>query len=530
MENIIIFLLGALFGTTMVFVVNYVNRKIRMKNPIDLREIMAKLPEHVYWKNKDGVILGSNDLNARSAGLSCGTDIVGKTDYDLFSREEADILRKNDQEIIHTGISKIVEEPMTLPNGNVAIYLSHKIPLQGRNKEIIGILGISIDITNTREKEMERLEALENIIALMPGHVYWKDKNGVFLGCNNEQAKSIGSKSRKEIVGLTAYDTLSKDFANAVTEHDRYVMYTKTPQTMEETLKLPDGTQSVWLSKKVPLYNKQKEISGILGISFDITEKKRTEKLLQETNAKLDGMTLMSATIAHELRTPLRAINSSAGGLKKHLPDLLTAYRAAKQANLPIPNINPLHQKSLDPLLDVIELETRSAFTVIEMLLIRLNQEERQKDLVVCSMDHCVEETLKRYPFNRGERELIHWQAGSDFLFKGKELLVVHILFNLLKNSLYSMKAAGKGEIYIDLEQGTEMNNLYFKDTGTGIATDILPHIFDQFFSKTHHGTGVGLSFCKTVMHSFGGDIICQSKEDEYTAFILSFPTTRNVE
>lgn len=50
------------------------------------------------------------------------------------------------------------------------------------------------------------LEVLENIIALMPDHVYWKDKEGVLQGCNNALAKSLGLKSRKDIVGKTDWD------------------------------------------------------------------------------------------------------------------------------------------------------------------------------------------------------------------------------------------------------------------------------------------------------------------------------------
>lgn len=65
---------------------------------------------------------------------------------------------------------------------------------------------------------------------------------------------------------------------------------------------------------------------------------------------------------------------------------------------------------------------------------------------------------------------------------------------------------------------------MHFRDSGTGISADILPKIFDLFFSQTHHGSGIGLAFCKIVMESYGGKIECKSAEGEFTEFILSFP------
>ncbi|MFU8797503.1 MAG: PAS domain-containing protein [Gammaproteobacteria bacterium] len=510
-----------------------IEKTLILNENITLEETIAQLPEHVYWKNKEGVTLGSNNLNAQHLGLQCSAEMIGKTDYDVLSQEQANKLRANDQEVMRTGLAKIVEETGFLPNGDAVLYLSHKTPWRNNHNEIIGILGISIDITNTRKEEIERLKILENIIALMPGHVYWVNTENIYLGCNDNQAKSAGLKSREEIVGKRNKDLPwnfnSCTLPETLDQINQEVMRTGKAKITEEPAILPDGTEAIFLSNKVPLRDEEGKITGMVGISFDITEKKRTEKELHETQNKLAGMTQISAAIAHELRTPLRAIGSSASGLKDYVPKLLETYRIAKKTKLPIPDINPIHQKSLAPLLGVIESEIQSAMTVIEMLLIRLNQEEGEKELVACSMRGCIDAALKRYPFDTGERGLIHWEVREDFLFRGKELLVVHILFNLLKNALYYIGAVHKGGIYITLGQQDGMNKLYFKDTGMGISADIYPYIFDQFFSKTHHGAGIGLSFCKTVMRSFEGDITCQSIEGEYTEFTLSFPIMREV-
>ena len=93
-----------------------------------------------------------------------------------------------------------------------------------------------------------------------------------------------------------------------------------------------------------------------------------------------------------------------------------------------------------------------------------------------------------------------------------------------MKNSLYYIKVAGKGEIYIWSEKEQSCNKLYFKDTGKGMTKEMVKQVFDDFFSKTDYGTGIGLSFCKKVIKDMNGKIECSAVEGEYVQFVLTFP------
>ncbi|ARG98815.1 histidine kinase [Legionella micdadei] len=99
-----------------------------------------------------------------------------------------------------------------------------------------------------------------------------------------------------------------------------------------------------------------------------------------------------------------------------------------------------------------------------------------------------------------------------------------HVLFNLLKNALYVIATAQKGEITIWTEKRDKFNTLYFKDSAIGMSSQQLSKLFNHFYTTTFMGTGIGLSFCKLVMNRFGGDIRCDAKEGCYTQFLLSFP------
>ena len=242
---------------------------------------------------------------------------------------------------------------------------------------------------------------------------------------------------------------------------------------------------------------------------------------------KLNTMKSIAASMAHELRIPLRAISASLDGIKKTLPKLIQTYKIAKKGELAIPHFHKGECSSLPELFEIATSETKLSFNIIDILLVKADI--FCKDLTICSMQQCIKETLNRYAFDTGDIDLINCRI-TDFMFRGNQLLMVHVFFNLIKNALYYVKVAGQGRIYIWSDDEKSANKVHFKDTGKGIAKKDLPHVFDNFFSKTTHGTGVGLAFCKMTMERFGGKIVCRSVENEFVEFILFFPKIKTME
>jgi signal transduction histidine kinase len=271
----------------------------------------------------------------------------------------------------------------------------------------------------------------------------------------------------------------------------------------------------------VPIYT----FAIVMGIIVNYTaEKMRAERR--------QAMLATAGMVAHELRTPLLSVKSGASGLRHYLPVLLDAYRLAVERKLLAGSIRGTHLDSMAGVLDRIEMEADRSNTVIDMLLYTVRgMGVEGKELVPCLMSNCVDTALRRYPFaSDKERALVQWDMKADFSFMGSELLMVHVIFNLLKNALRHIAIAGKGTISIGLEVGQHENRLVFVDTGTGIPADVLPHIFTRYYAWPKHGrgvvetTGIGLSFCREVVHAFGGSIECRSRIDEYTRFSIRFP------
>ncbi|MCK4608260.1 MAG: PAS domain-containing protein, partial [Gammaproteobacteria bacterium] len=295
------------------------------KPKLSLQDILDQLPGHIYWKDKDGILLGCNSKTWQDFGSSSLKDYIGKTDYDLFPEAQADELVKTDREVIRTGKISIVEEFADLIDDSTALFLSHKAPLRDKAGETVGTIGVSLNVTKSKQEELERLNLLDNIIALMPEHVYWKDKKGKYLGCNDVQAHALKLKSRQEIVNKTPYENLSKKDAEMLQKIDAEVLEQGKVVTREEPGIREDGSEGVFLTKKVPLYDNEKNIAGLLGISFDITERKQTEKKLKKAMADAKVANRLKsefiANMEHDIRTPCSGIAGTVNILEEKETD-----------------------------------------------------------------------------------------------------------------------------------------------------------------------------------------------------------------
>ena len=136
-----------------------------------LEGIINTAPVRVFWKDTNSVYMGCNIAFARDAGFAAPKDIIGKDDYQMGWRDQADLYRDADRRVIESGRSKLlIEEPQTTPEGNTITLLTSKTPLRNSKEEIIGLLGAYMDITEIKRAESELAAAkdyTDNIIKSM---------------------------------------------------------------------------------------------------------------------------------------------------------------------------------------------------------------------------------------------------------------------------------------------------------------------------------------------------------------------------
>src|SRR5262245_20997420 len=366
----------------------------------------------------------------------------------------------------------------------------------------------------------------------VPQYIFWKDPASIYLGCNENYARLVGLNSPNDIIGKSDEEIgwlPDGDTAEKFRAGDQAAMSGAAVTNEEEWLSLPNGTKILALLSKVPLLDENqhgdKHVLGVLGVATDITEKKRTEEKIARIQHQMQGMRIISSSISHELRTPLATIKNAVTSIQALLPDLIMGFEAAQTHHLQIPVVPSSHIDLLKTVLNRLDAQIEQANRVMDMLLININGKEKGKlSTMPCSARQCINQALAQYPFPASKPNII-WDDGEDFTFYGHALLIVHVFFNLLKNAIYFIHKAKKGHIHIWIEHAEETNAIHFKDTGLGIPTHNLPHIFEHLFTAdTNKGTGVGLAFCNTIMQSYGGSITCHSIYHEYTEFILTFP------
>lgn len=287
-------------------------------------------------------------------------------------------------------------------------------------------------------------------------------------------------------------------------------------------IKIEEEQDGKWyLSIKKPLLDDTGTLIGVIGVSIDITDKKRAEELKTKQEILQKALTfanLMAGSMAHELRTPFQQINSHIDLVE----GILTSEKQTQEEKYSflrtiIKTVKKIVMDSKD-MIDDMMTKIRS-FTAGE--LPKHSFEER-----LILMD--VEGFLENYPFEQGQKELVKVTYGARFKYMGSKTLTTNILNNLVKNALHAIKETDKQDANISIETTTndKFNQLIITDTATGVTEDFLSKMFDPFETKrsTQGGTGLGLALCKMIMQDYGGDITCESKLGEYTRFILDFP------
>lgn len=368
-----------------------------------------------------------------------------------------------------------------------------------------------------------KFNAFLNILDAIPVSVYWKDRSGRYLGCNKYMLDMAGL-TREDIIGKTDKDLVWKDIAEELHQIDSFVIQSRTKHEIEESPLIVGSQKRTYLSTKTPLYDEAgNEIIGIIGVSVDITDRKDAEKLQKEKNEQVfRAIKMLSGSVAHEMRTPLAGIAINVDNLQMKLKDLLVGCSKEKE------------EKEIAGFIQNIKFAIHSVNNIISMLLVKLRSiiDHRSSDMMgvekfrSTSIKSDISNALKEYHFYGKENEIVVWddKKNKDFKYMGDPLLTKHIIFNLVKNSLKAIKEVDRGKIYINLCSDKKFNYLTFMDTASGISSQALTSLFQQFSGSSRDGAGLGLLFCKTTMQSYGGDITCDSKEGEYTKFTLSFP------
>jgi PAS domain S-box-containing protein len=389
------------------------------------------------------------------------------------------------------------------------------------------------DALRRAETEATRLNRfLDSIVENMPAMVFMKEAENLRFERFNRAGEELLGLTRDQLIGKSDYDFFPQDQADFFVRKDREVLRTGVLDVPEEPIRTKHGER--WLhTRKIPLYDDAGRPEHLLGVSIDITDKKRAQDLLRASH---DELALKVERTEEQLRhsQKMEAVGRLAGGVAHDFNNLLSVIQSA--ASLALGAVD-------DP------AEVRSDLAEIQLAAERASRLTRQ--LLAFGRRQLLEpRVLDLNEVLLTSREMLVRMIGEDIALEyvlaselGRVKVDVgqleQVVLNLVVNARDAMPRGGRltietanvvfdaayGETHPDVKPGPHVM-LAVSDNGVGMDRATLERAFEPFFTTKEQGkgTGLGLSTVFGIVKQSGGSIFAYSEPQRGATFKLYFP------
>ncbi len=280
-----------------------------------LTTLLNTLPDNIFIKDALGRVVIDNKAHQRALGANSLEQVVGKTDFDFFPREQAVQYDVDEKQVTQSGESLIDKvEPYIDQDHKQHWLLTTKVPLRDRQGNITGIVGFNHDMTDRKEadeKLAEERNLLRTLIDNLPDRIMVMDMDGRKTLSNLADWQASGGKTMEDVIGKTDLDMYPAALAGEYWALDRAVLDTGNPIINHEEGGLDADGNPVWvLSTKVPLRDGNGKVVGLVGIGRDITDRKKADERIQRQLHRLASLRNIDqvVTSSFDLRNSLTMI------------------------------------------------------------------------------------------------------------------------------------------------------------------------------------------------------------------------------
>ncbi len=490
------------------------------------RELAELLPETIYEFDETGYLTFVNRAAFAMFGFTQEDFKEGLTALQMLVPEDRDRAKENISKVL--GGEKLggVEYTAQRKDGSafpIIIYSSAII----REGKSAGLRGIIVDITE-RKKTEEVLrksgDKYRTLLENLSQKIFFKDRNSVYISCNENYARDLKIKSG-EIAGKTDYDFFPKELAEKYRADDKRIMESGETEDIEERY-IQEEQEVIAHTVKTPVKDEEDNVFGILGIFWDITERKRMEERLAQSE-KLATVGRLAAGVAHEINNPITSallnVQRMSNKMKKKvktIPDVKVYVKTLEKVEGAIYRCRRIVTELLvfsRP--TKFELAPTNINKVIKETLESLEEQVKTRDIKV------VKALAPQLPRIMADREQLS-QVFSNLIMNGCEAMPkggrLRITTRLQKPEV-GARSGRLGEGAIKLVE------IEVSDMGKGISKENLPKIFDPFFTtkETGKGVGLGLSISHRIIEEHKGTIEARSQKGKGTTFIIRFPAVK---
>jgi PAS domain S-box-containing protein len=514
-----------------------------------LMTLINAIPDRIYVKDSACRFLLNNIAHINALGAHSQAEVTGKTDHDFRHAEFAGRSLADDRNVIESGRPIYdMEESTRLPSGEIGTLLVSKVPLRDPKGEVIGLVGVSRNITERKQAE-ERLKdernLLSTIINAIPDEIAVKDLERRVVLANSSCFHALGKDSADEVLGKRDEELIPEEYVEVTRLEEEHVLSTGKPAlNIDGEAPLDPVTGEIMramLTSKSPIRDKDGTITGLVIINRDITERKRAEAAfsevmvdLRETNLRLKEETVRAnalmlqadianrakgnflANMSHEIRTPMNAIIG------------FTEVLSQMNSDPAFANYLRIIRTSGDALLSLINniLE----ISKIESGKIELHPEHTDLKRTIGDLRLMFSELLSE----KGLGIIVDLEEALPAGLLLDEVRIRQVLINLINNAI---KFSERGHItivvrhaYVDNQRTAADISICVEDTGIGIPGDQVERIFKPFeqvdgqSTRKYGGTGLGLAIASNLIAMMNGCLSVRSEVGKGSAFIIQLP------
>jgi PAS domain S-box-containing protein len=481
-----------------------------------LDAMLQTIPDYVYFKDLDSKFLRISDSMVHLFEVNSTEKIIGKSDFDFHTKENANKYFEEEQKIIREKRGFIDDIRQGIDENKDVLWTSvTKLPMFDETGKCIGTFGISKNVTEIKQYEVEineqykKLEEKQNELSVLNNE----------LNFQKEELKNINEELKAQEEELRVANEELADQTKILSKSE------KSLQVQQEELKV--------INEELELKSNELEIQKVAITdknSYLVKAQKELEQKAKELELASQYKSEFLANMSHELRTPLNSLlilsklleNNKSGNLNDdQVKSAGIIYKSGKDL-----------LELINEILDLSKIEAgKMSFEFSNVL----------SEDIITEIDH----GFKPVAESKGlYLELYPSEQFPKTIYTDKQRLI-QIIRNILSNAFKFTVSGGikikfgipKANIKFASPQLNMHNTCYVsvEDTGVGIPKNKFDSIFEAFqqadgsISRKFGGTGLGLSISKELIRVLGGEIQVESKENIGSVFTIFLPLNNNL-
>ncbi len=467
-----------------------------------LRLVLDTIPVRVFWKDRESRYLGCNLVFARDAGYPSWEEVVGKADFEMGWREQAELYRRDDAEVMASGKAKLsYEEPQTAPDGSHLVLRTSKVPLRTSAGRVIGVLGTYEDITE-QKRAQQALQASEHryrsLVELSPDGIVIH-QGGVLVFANQRAAQVMGFASPDEMIGKPVMSFVHPEYRPLVARRvERALKWGEpAPPALEVFLRADGSTLEVEVTANPVIWAGRPAIQVMVR---DVSERQAVEQRLRQAQ-KLEAIGQLAGGVAHDFNNILQALLSSTEALRLRHRDV----------------------PGLAAGLEEIDSYVRRGAVLARQLLLFARREVTRIELF--DLNDVVRGTSTMLQRLLPENVAFELALASEVLpVRVDRGQLEQVLVNLAVNAREAMPSGGRLVVRTGAQAGGAW--LEVSDSGVGIPRELQGRILEPFFSTkpAGEGSGLGLSVVHGITVRHGGTVTVDSEPGRGSTFRITLP------